>query len=247
MNVYVSPHNDDVCFSLGALASQQGGELVSVFTVSDYVAAATPLPRDRSERIAAVTALRRREDESFAAAAGLDRHDLGLAEAPVRGRAPFDASSLERDVEDVGACLVPFLWTLLPAGSDPTTSSVYCPMGIGAHRDHLCVLAAVRRAFKILQRRCALYLYEDLHYASAPDVRGAGLARARRLFADAELTPCVVRLDSRAAALKLQWIALYASQHAHVPRSADYVPASGSEPEPHEMIWRVAPRPSAQA
>ena len=98
MAIFLSPHNDDVCFSLAGLAERTGGDLVSIFTLSEYVASPIPLPTDRARRMAAITALRREEDTRFAQAAGLVRHDLALAEPPVTGLGPFEHTRIGEEV-----------------------------------------------------------------------------------------------------------------------------------------------------
>jgi len=40
MHIFLSPHHDDICFSLGHLAGRGGGDLVNLFTRSQYVAVA---------------------------------------------------------------------------------------------------------------------------------------------------------------------------------------------------------------
>lgn len=237
MHIYLSPHHDDVCFSLAHLAAKQGGALISIFTVSDYVEASIALPSEREVRIAFVTALRRAEDEAFARAAGLTRHDLGLEEPPVRGLEPFDRTGIEEDVQRIAGRLVPYVLGLVERTEDES-HTLYCPMAIGGHRDHLSVLLAVHGA-AALARRCALFLYEDLHYASNPRLREAGMAFAARLFQPRRLARVAIRLNAEDAARKLKGIGLYRSQHKSAPRLADYIPASKLAPAPHEMLWQL--------
>lgn len=240
MHIYLSPHHDDVCFSVGQLASQTGGELVNAFTQSLYVAARVDLPADPGARLAAITDLRRQEDLQFCSATGLTRHDLGLSEPPVLGLQPFDLTGLAEEVDRLSTALVPCLLDLLPDEGDPHSASLYCPMGIGGHRNHLSMLLAVRQAYEMLGRRCAVFLYEYLHYASNAGVRERGLALAVKVFAGAQLSPIVVALDAPATERKMRWVGLYASQHAQPPRLADFTPASGLSPGLHEIIWRVS-------
>lgn len=247
MHIYLSPHRDDVCFSLGHLAGRTGGELVNAFTVSGYVAVPMDLPKNPAARVAMITELRRQEDVLFAAAAGLRRHDLRLSEPPVLGLGPFDLTGLDVEVEDLSARLIPYLLNLLPDEDGPEGAALYCPMGVGGHRNHVSMLLAVRGAIEALSRRCNVFLYEDLHYASDAGARQRGLALAARAFAGAELSPLVVPLDAPAVELKMRLIGLYASQHARPPRLAAFTPASGASPGPHEMIWRVAPAAQRQA
>ena len=239
MRIYISPHSDDVCFSIGHLVARHGGELMNVFTSSLYVAAPMRLPFDRDQRVAFVSELRKREDMRFAQAADLRRHDLGLAEPPVIGLDSFDLSGLDQEVEALSDRLIPYLIALLSTDGDPNTAALYCPMGIGGHRNHVSILLAVRDAYKALARLCTVWLYEDLHYASKPVARRQGLSFAKNAFVGAELSPTVLRLDPAAVERKLGWVGLYASQHGRPPRPEDFTPASGAEQSPHEMVWRV--------
>lgn len=242
-HVYLSPHHDDVCFSLGSLAAQQGGVLVNIFTQSVWVAAPLALPADRRARIAAISRLRAEEDALFAHDAGLARHDLGFAEPPVLGRPPFDLTMLAPEAEAVSARLIPYLLDLLPADDDARSAALYCPMGIGGHCNHLSILLSVRHAIAQLHQRCIVWLYEDLPYASDPQVRKAGVARVAGLFAGAQLTRSVLVLGPADVETKMQRIALYGSQHERPPHPRQFTPASDVAPGPHEIVWRVSPSP----
>ncbi|MCC6827538.1 MAG: PIG-L family deacetylase [Novosphingobium sp.] len=240
MAIFLSPHHDDICFSLAGLAERTGGDLVNIFTISDYVAAPVALPADPAGRVAAITALRRQEDIRFAAQTGLARHDLALAEPPIAGLGAFEHTRIDAEVALLSERLVPFVLALARR-EGARRRTLYCPMGIGGHRNHLSVLLAVRRAIAELARACDVRLYEDLHYASHAQARQRGLARARLLFGDALAEAVAMPLDPAAAARKLDRIALYASQQRDAPRHADFTPASGLCDGPHEIVWPVAP------
>ena len=247
MQVYLSPHTDDVCFSIGHLAGRRGGDLVNLFTLSRWAAMRMELPADENEQVEVVSRLRRQEDQRFAHAAGLVRHDLGLQEAPLRGSEPFDLAHLDVDLAALSASLSSCLLAILPNDGGPDAASLYCPMGIGGHRDHVLTLLAVRDAYETLRRRCTVFLYEDLHYASVPHARDVGLQRAGQLFAGTRLSPIVEELQSHDVERKMQWIGLYASQHWRKPRIADFTPASGMASGLHEIVWRLSPSAGDQA
>lgn len=175
MRLYLSPHYDDVCFSIGGLAQRHGGELVNLFTVGNYVAAKMDLPADEAARVRFISALRRAEDQQFAQAARLNTHDLGMPEPPILGRQPFDLTDIDTEIDAVLERLMPCLRSKFPSDSGPQSASLYCPMAIGGHRNHVSTLMAVRKAYDELRTHCTLFLYEDLHYASVPRARG-GLA-----------------------------------------------------------------------
>jgi hypothetical protein len=240
MNLYLSPHNDDVCFSIGCLASRAGGELVTLFTQSRYVAVDMDLPAGDAARAEVITQLRREEDQRFANAAGLARREFAFQEPPIAGRRPFDLADLDVEIAALSAELIPFLSARLLDQGDPGAANLYCPMGVGAHRDHLTTLLAVRRAYDLLRPRCTVFLYEDLHYASVGKAREAGLQRAGQIFAGMRLTREVLPLEPAEIERKMAWINFYASQHPRPPQAADFIPASGAAAGPHEVVWRVS-------
>jgi len=241
MHIYLSPHHDDVCFSLGHGAALTGGALVNVFTSSLYVATSPDLPADREGRLAAVSALRAAEDARFAAGAGLERHDIGLAEPPVIGRNPFDLRELKAEVDLLSDRLLPLVMRLIDAAGDGARPVLHCPLGIGGHRNHVSVLMAVRRGWPQLARRCELRCYEDLPYASNAGARDRALAFFASLFEGFARDPLVTVLSSGEAARKLARIAIYASQHAAPPEPVQFTPASGLATGPHEISWRLGP------
>jgi hypothetical protein len=114
-------------------------------------------------------------------------------------------------------------------------------MGIGAHRNHLSTLLAVRAAYETLRRRCTVFLYEDLPYATVRAARETGLRRAAEIFAGFELSGSALPLNSDDSARKLDCIRLYASQLRRPPRATDFIPASGAAAGMHEIVWQVRP------
>jgi hypothetical protein len=121
---------------------------------------------------------------------------------------------------------------------------LYCPMGIGGHRNHLSTLLTVRNAYDVLRRRCMVFLYEDLHYASNPRARRNGIRRAIHLFSGIPLSPIAIPISENESERKMRFIRLYTSQHRYLPRVVDYIPASGLAYGLHEMVWQASPRPS---
>jgi hypothetical protein len=240
MHIYLSPHHDDICFSLAHFASRFPGQLINLYTRSRYVGAPLDLPADEAARIEAVSRLRREEDLRFVAAIQATRHDLELKEPALMGRNTRDLADLDGEVAALSAGLIPLLSELLPKAG-PGAANLFCPMGIGGHRNHVTTLLAIRAAYDALRTRCSVFLYEDLHYASVAAVRNAGLQRAGQIFAGCQLTGSVVTLDPAESARKMLCIGLYASQHATPPREADFIPASGLATGLHEIIWRVVP------
>src|SRR5690242_12983866 len=101
--IFVSPHRDDICFSLGVLAWMTGGVIVNVFTRSQYTV--QTVEDLSSSTIDRVSALRRSEDSAFITMSGLVEFDLGWSEAPLRSHDPFDRANLDPEIDAFGPSL----------------------------------------------------------------------------------------------------------------------------------------------
>ena len=239
--VFISPHYDDVCFSLaGMVLVRRGGQMINVYTQSDYAVVPLPFFEDKGERIKYITAMRAAEDKAFADACNLTRHDLMLEESSVLGIHPFDLTGIDPDVERLDSVLIGYLVGLarqLNAGGNPT---LYCPMGIGGHRNHVAVLLAVINALPRLRDLFEICFYEDLHYASRGDRRSAGLSRFLGLLRAEQLTRRVLMLAPELFAKKMILVQGYRSQHRRTVRAADYIPAAADIRGPHETVWVLA-------
>ena len=78
--VYISPHFDDICFSLGDFVRKNnGGVLINVFSNSKYVVnkygidPALFADNERGALIKRISSIRRGEDAKFAAECNLDQ------------------------------------------------------------------------------------------------------------------------------------------------------------------------------
>lgn len=239
--VFLSPHHDDICFSLACVAQKQtSGALLNMFTRSEYVQNPIALPVERNERIDFITRLRAAEDVRFAEAVGLTRHDLMLAEPSLRGRDPFDSRDLSLELSDVRSALLSFLEIHLEARARGRVAALFCPMGIGGHRDHLLTLLAVKGMMTLLLRRCEVFFYEDLHYASDPSARKAGIDRALSILSGFRISRIRLALSQDLFARKLELLALYDSQFGASIRAADFIPADEEVPTPHEAVWHCS-------
>lgn len=237
--VFLSPHHDDICFSIACIALKQATRtLVNIFTRSEYVAKEIALSVERDERIAFITKLRSAEDDRFAAIGGLTRYDLQLSEPRLRGFASFDSRNLHVEVTDVESTLQSFFKNQLDAGDGKQKLALFCPMGIGGHRDHLLTLLAIKAMITYVQDRFDVFLYEDLHYSSNAAQRRAGIERALATMSGFKLSRIRQPLSLDQFARKLELVALYDSQFRSPIRPQDFIPADEAAPTPHEAIWR---------
>jgi hypothetical protein len=218
----------------------QDGQLINVFTQSDYAVVQTPFFEERNERIRYITGLRTREDRIFADACNLTRHDLTLEEPPLLGIHPFDLTDFQIEAERLDSILIDHVIGLSQANIR-NKPALFCPMGIGGHRNHVSVLMAVINALPRLRELYNLYFYEDLHYASRGDYRNAGLLRFSSMLKGERLTRRVIALTPELFAKKMSLVGIYLSQHGGKLRASDFIPAATGIREPHEAVWALLP------
>lgn len=231
--IYLSPHHDDIAFSLGALVAREpGGTLVDLFTRSGYVAGMSWRDPISTARVDEISALRRLEDAAFAERFALERLDLGLAEPSLHGRDPFAAGGVAEDAEALREPLAAALAGLLERGP----CRVFCPAAIGGHVNHLATRAVVLELWPALGAGHELLFYEDLPYAGSRRKRRRGLADLRTATGGRMLR----RAAWRAGADKLAAVNLYPSQHKAPLRSLWRFSPSALWPiGPHEAVWAL--------
>jgi LmbE family N-acetylglucosaminyl deacetylase len=235
-DVFISPHFDDVCFSLGALVAARGaGILLTVCSQSKHIEADTGTPPDPARWVRHVSALRRGEDATFAQLCGLRQECLDLPEASLRGRMPFDTSKAAEDWPMFEQATLGALTSFRQGGATNGRPWLFCPIGIGGHIDHVAVRTVVLHHWRDIAKHYRIGLYEDLHYASRRWPRLRGLASLQAAAPPVALTRYTIAAK---AAEKLALLRLYASQFDGLPDSLDrFTPAHARVSAPHEAIW----------
>jgi hypothetical protein len=250
-HIYLSPHNDDVCFSLGHFAQRQKGDhLVNLYTVSHFIKARKfrrmlieagfALRKILKTGPSSVTELRNSEDRRFAEYCGLIRHDLALQEPSYRHLSSKNLKHMQSDINEV---IVPLQAIIQDLASHGDTTLIFCPMGIGGHRNHLAVLLAMLRLLPMLPRQCKVLFYEDLPYASDPAQRQTGLKRFRRLL-NLPLRRIAIPITPEEYAAKLALAGIYKSQFRGKPKPEKFIPCdSSARQQPHEAYWEIMGSP----
>lgn len=157
---FLSPHADDIAWSIGALALAvaehvPAADLVTVFSVSNYT------PTIGSLELEAATAVRAAEDQEFCRQVGLTYRCLGLAEGLVRGYPDLESLFQWWDGRD-DATFPEVLDKVRNAVPDELGRFVFTPIGLGRHIEHLICQGVATTIFTDAH----LLFYEDLPYAS---------------------------------------------------------------------------------
>jgi LmbE family N-acetylglucosaminyl deacetylase len=234
-DIYLQPHSDDICFSLGALACRRHrGTLLTVFPIAIYVALP---PGAQAPSTEWVTKTRLAEDRAFAQACGLDNRMLELPGASGLGQPNFGHAWLAENIERVRAPLLEVLTAARLGEASRVRPWLFCPSGIGGHVDHVAVRQVVIQDYARLAQCYRIGFYEDLHYASSAAARSIGINNLLHALPGRTLHRHVFPLGDDAAN-KLALIHLYRSQFLAPPRSIDeFTPAVAPPAPPHEAVW----------
>ncbi len=241
-SIFLSPHCDDVAFSLGSFVSDNpDGTLVNLFTRSVYTAGFEAAGIPHTDDIERISAIRCAEDEAFCKMAALNRLDLGLEEPILRGRGVRDLTGVADDIQQLEKPLVELFQRLFAEMPGPL--DIYCPAGIGGHVNHHAARAVVIKNIEWIEQRASVMFYEDLHYASRYAVRLAGLAGLRWAMRNRRGVRRVWRVNDPAA--KLAMINAYPSQHTRpvVSLSPAFTPKTAWPLGAHEAVWSFPPPP----
>ena len=238
-DVYLQPHSDDICFSLGGFAfKRHRGTLLTVFPITGYVPLVQGITAPSAE---SVTRTRIAEDEAFAEACGLDFRFLDIQCASILGHRPFSGEWVSQNSARLET---PLLQVLLSAVSSRTLHKrpwLFCPSGIGGHVDHVAIRMFVNRNYHLISRHYYIGFYEDLHYASGATERSMGINRLLNETRDRMLQRYAFPLGE-GISKKIALIHLYKSQFLALPQSIEkFTPAAETPREPHEAIWSDEP------
>ena len=232
ITVVLSPHSDDACFSLGFMLHMNPGSILfNLYTSTDFTATGRIHPGDASR-------LRRTEDAAFAARLGLQIKDLALPEAMLRGYHPFDLRGIERDAVELDEALCPLLADI-GAAAGPHRIDLFCPLGVGGHRDHVATLMVVIENLSALSEHFRVCFYEDLPYASYAESRETAASRLKAGLSPRQLVRQVLALNDSQFAEKLELARLYRSQFSALSDSVKLIPAETPAPMPHEAWWTL--------
>ena len=236
--VALSPHPDDVAFSIGGLvrhlARDSSVTVATVFTRHVWAPNLDPDARDPDR----VSRIREQEDARYCARIGAARVALGFDDAGLRGYDDETERLGLRPDDTIGPIVRTALDDLLSPGS-----AVLCPLGLGGHVDHLVVRDAARTIAR--SGGLELWFYEDLPYARS--LPGRTIER-HALEVDPAIEGVRFPLTPSAWARKVEDVSAYRTQLRDVDLDdlTAHARRTGDGPGLAERIWRGAATPPSR-
>lgn len=151
-HIYLSPHFDDIAFSLSTKI-QTGGTILDVFTISNYVENDCCLGKDVSD-------VRKNEEMSYIRTNNLKYEMLKLPDSGLNG-CPFSRyhvvpidPNLEKELLDV----------IFKLKTKSKINTLFCPMGVGKHLDHLQLFLIIQKHYVELKKEFKIVFYAEVPY-----------------------------------------------------------------------------------
>ncbi len=198
--VVVSPHSDDVAFSIGGIVlkyrQRQRLSIWNIFSSSNYSAF-----NEYGNDPIKVTTIRKLEESLYAERLGANVVFWDFDEAPLRTGSKGNEVILESIMKRCSALIKSF--------SERT--AIFFPLSIGGNEDHVLLNRAMRElAITVPNEFVEYYLYEDLPYAALFEGECEFLIDEsyRNGF---ELSPILIRID-RYLEAKVEMLLNYKSQ-----------------------------------
>lgn len=152
----LSPHHDDIAFSLGGMIAMYHTQGISYYLVNIFNKTCYCLPDFETKDI---NEQRNIEDDRFAKRFGLIKTNLGLSDSSVLGHtAHSETISSPSDIRR--PILIRELNSIF---KHVEPDRIFCPIGIGGHIDHRMVKEVCLEMFRGSYNN--LVFYEDLPYA----------------------------------------------------------------------------------
>lgn len=235
-DIFLSPHPDDICFSLGHFAQKrQAGTLLCIFPVSCYRVGKV---LRNSVHTRATTRKRLSEDAVFADLCGLVPGYLEFYDAMTRGQDSFDIRNVNEIANKIQVSLIHALLGPRIGQLPEPRPWLFCPSGIGGHVDHVATLLVIAKNLPLLRKYYRLAFYEDLPYASDLPKYQKGLVILGQVLGDGMLKRYWFNLDQDAQKAKMGLIRVYDSQLTPEMNSMKvYTPAAMGCDSPHEALW----------
>lgn len=212
--IFLSPHFDDACFSLGGLiANHPGSTLLNIFTKSLFLAAPDSSYEDsrKMDPVERVYKIRNAEDDCFAKKMSLRKLNLNLEDTSAVGLHPFDLANISKEVALVSHSLIHHLNGIYKAANSQRLN-IFCPLSVGNHRNHVSVFLSILENYDVLSNFANIFFYEDLPYAGLNELRVPAILRLEKFFPSSRLKRNILNLSKDELDKKMEYVEIYASQ-----------------------------------
>ena len=201
-DIYLSPHYDDIAFSLSSFI-KPNNLLIDVFTISNYIE-----NQNSNLKNLSISEIRENEEKLFTSFNNLnfiklDFHDRGMQGNPFS----FYYNVLSDDILEKR--LISLITSLIVTNKKIT---LYCPLGVGKHYDHLQVFNIIQKNFEELQKNFEIKFYAESPYLSYKNNLDNRKRNLKQWFSEYNIKEYKKELNSTQIKQKIKNLVCYKSQ-----------------------------------
>lgn len=203
--IFISPHFDDICFSMDGLLQnlkEYKKTMINIFTKSYYIRRMSMPYSNQLERMELISEIRRNEDAIFCSNYNITQINLEFFEASTKS-----IVNKQQDNDSIYKRLVEII-------DFDEEQLIFIPMGIGNHEDHLQIFNIFKNIVSE-KTRTKFVIYEDLPYAHVRNDRYLRIGELSNFLVANGFKNYNLHLNRKVILQKRKDIMLYESQHRY--------------------------------
>ncbi len=201
--IFVSPHFDDICFSLDGFVNKFKNfdkRIINVFTRSDYIRRMRLICSDQNLREDIISNIRKVEDDNYTTKYGFSyKENLNLKDCGSFG---------DREKELLESTIIKLI-------KNVKKPILVFPIGVGLHQDHVKVFNVCRNIVESKEYKFDYIIYEDLPYSHVKKDRFSRVEQLSDFLKKNNLFYYKNLLNINDIKNKRDSIMLYESQHVY--------------------------------
>lgn len=203
--IFISPHFDDICFSMDGLLQnlkEYEKTIINVFTKSCYIRRMLMPYSDQLKRMELISEIRKNEDAVFCDNHNISQINLGFFEASTKS-----IINKKQDNDLIYKKLIEII-------NFDEEQLLFIPMGIGNHEDHLQIFDIFKNIVN-KKTQTKFIIYEDLPYAHVKNDRYLRIGELSNFLVNNGFKNYRLHLNRNIILKKRKDIMIYESQHKY--------------------------------
>jgi hypothetical protein len=226
-DIYLSPHFDDIAFSLSSFIKPDS-LIINVFTISNYIENLNYNSKNLS-----ISEIRETEEQLFTSVnrlhfIKLDFHDRGMFANP------FSFHYNVPNDDNLEQTLMHNIKSFIRTNERHT---IYCPLGVGKHYNHLQVFNIIQRNYEELQKKFEIKFYAEAPYLSYKNNLNNRKRSLKQWFALHHIKEYKHKLHPAQVKRKIENLMCYASQFVDSSESIILSKLTKNESTMYEIIY----------
>ena len=226
-DIYLSPHYDDIAFSLSSFI-KPNSLLIDVFTISNYIE-----NQNYNSKNISVSNIRENEEKSFTSFNNLNFIKLNFHDRGMQCN-PFSFYYNVPSNDNLEKTLMSLITSLIATNKKTT---LYCPLGVGKHYDHLQVFNIIQKNYKKLQKHFEIKFYAESPYLSYKNNLEKRKRNLKQWFSEHNIKEYKKELNSAQIEQKIKNLICYKSQFIDLAENIILSKLADEKSKMYEIIY----------